>query len=151
MESHDVTWEHQSALVTVVENRVIREEVLNDVVTGLQAHPASHLAPFSRISILLSIKQWEEMNLPSYNTALLYKVLHFIKFDAFMIRSSMHLELLLSFKGFATLRTRHFEGGLKSYILVSIYLGLLGVVFTVLFLADFMLNGLSVLFVQFLA
>ncbi len=125
--------------------------MLYNVISSLESHSTGHLATLSRISIFLSIEQREKVNLPCDNTALLHDILHFIEFYSLVICCSMHLKLFLSLEGFATLRTRHFKSGLKSYILVCVDFSLLGMVHTVLFLSNLMLYSLSMLFVQLFA
>ncbi len=125
--------------------------MLDDIVSSLESHSASHLATLSRISIFLSIEQREKVNLPCDNTALLNDFFHIIEFYSLVFCCSMHLKLFLSLEGFATLRTRHFESGLKSYILVCIDFSLLGMVYAVLFLSNLVLYSLSVFFVLLFA
>lgn len=125
--------------------------MLDDVVSSFESHSTGHFASLSRISVFLSIEQREKVNLPSHNTALLHDIFHFIEFYSLVICCSMHLKLFLSLEGFATLRTRHFESGLKSYILVCVDFSLLGMVHTVLFLSNLVLYSLSMFLVQLFA
>ena len=86
------------------------------------------------------------MNLPGNATSLLNYSFHLSKLDTIVIFLTMNLELFFSLEGFATLGARHLEGRFELDILVSIHFHLLGVVRAILFLSDFMLSCLSVLF-----
>jgi len=65
-----------------------------------------------------------------------------------MVCLTMDLKLFFSLKGFATLRARHLESCFELHILVCIHRHLLGMVWCVLFLSDFMFRCLSVFFEQ---
>ena len=130
---------------------MVSEEMLNDVVTSLQADTAGDFAAFSCISILLSVEKWEEVHLPGNNTALLDDVFHLIEFNTVVCLCTVDFELLLSFKSFTAFRARHLESGLKLDILVSINFHLLLMVSTVLLLSNLMLDSFSVSLKKFLA
>ena len=151
MEAHDVSGQDQAALVAVVQDGVVREEVLDDVVSSLEFDTASDLASLSSIGILLSVEEREEVQLPGHNTALLHNIFHVLKLNTIVLFRPVHLKLFFRFEGFATLGTRHLESCLKLYIFVLVYLLLALVVLTVPFLPDLMLNRLTMSLKQFLA
>ena len=151
MEPHDIGRQHQTALVAVVKDRVVRKEVLNDVVTGLKLDAAGDLASFSSVCVFLRVEKREEVELPGDNTALLDNVLHVLKLDAIVRIRPVHLELFLSFEGLATLWARHFESCLKLHILVLVDFLLLCMVLTIPLLLDLVLYGLAVLLQKLLA
>ena len=130
---------------------MVREEVLDDVVSSLEFDTTSDLTSFSSIGILLSVEEREEVQLPGHDTALLHNIFHVLKLDTVVLLSPMHLKLLLCFESLAALGTCHLESCLKLDIFVLVYLLLALVVLTVPFLPDLMLNRLTMSLKQFLA
>ena len=68
-----------------------------------------------------------------------------------MLLSTVDLELILSFEGFATLRAGHLERGFKLDVFITVHFHLLCVVHTVLFLSDLMFGSLSMPLEELLA
>lgn len=130
---------------------MICEKVRNDLITSLKSNPASDLAALSCIRVLFRVEEREKVNFPSDPATLLNYILLCLKLHAIVVRLSMHLELLLSFKSATALWARHFERSFELDILVSVHLHLLGMVYAVLFLADLVLRCLSMLFKEVLA
>lgn len=123
----------------------------DNLVTSLQTHTTCHLATLSRIGVLLCIEQGEEVHLPSYLASLLHNLFHVVEFNSCVLLGSVDLELILSFKGFATLRAGHLERGFKLDVFITVHFHLLCVVHTVLFLSDLVFGCLSMPLKELLA
>ena len=135
----------------MVQDAVVRKEVLDDVVTRFQSHTACNFAAFGSVCILLSIEQWEEMHLPSNDTTQLNYFFHRLELYSIVRLCPMEFELFLCFEGLATFRTRHLEGRLKLDVLVSVNLHLLLMVTCILLLTDLVFNRFAMPLKELLA
>lgn len=123
----------------------------DDLVTSLQTHTTCHLATLGCIGVLLCVEQWEEVHFPGYLASLLHDLLHVMEFDSCMLLGTVHLELILGFESFATLRAGHLERGFKLDVLITVHFHLLCVVHTILFLSDLVFRCLSMSLEELLA
>ena len=146
VEPHNVGGEHQQALIASVQDRMVSEEVLDDVIASLQANPASDLAPFGGVSVFLGVEKREKVHLPSHLAALLNNLLLLLKFDSIVHLGPVHFELFFGLEGFSALGTRHLEGCLELDVLVRIDLHLSSMVLAVLLFSDLVFQGFAMLF-----
>jgi len=139
VEPHYVSWKHKLANRAQVKDRVVREEVRDNVITSLKFDTAGYFASLCCVCVLLSVKQREKVHFPSNTAALDNNIGHLGEFNTLMNIPPVHSELFLCLKSNTAFWASHFEGCFKLHVLIPVHLHLLGMVFAVFLLPYFML------------
>ena len=151
VELHDVSRQDQLAFLAQVQNRVVCEEVRNNLVTGSQDNFADNFASLSRIGILIGVEEREEVHLPGDEATLLHDFLLVVEFNTVVFFATMHSKLIFCRESLSALRASHLEGRLEFHVLVLVDLHLPGMILRKLLLTLLMLSRLPMLLEELLA
>ena len=103
MELHNDDWEDHVTLVTQVQDRMLDEEMGDDILFFLEGDTTGDTTALCSIEVLWRVEQWEVVLLPADGRLEFLVSRHLIVVDSVVYHASMQSELSLTLEGLVTL------------------------------------------------